>query len=165
VSTTKASATDLLGTPDLLAMQIGCGYLPPHMADDRTISRGRPTWVNVLLAFTAFMTFVYTPWDLFAKPVAEDQEVWFGFLLTGWAAKATEPIHWAIYAAFTYGLWKMRPWMRLWGTVYVAQLAIAMLVWNVLDERGRLLFGIVSAIVFAVLAVFYWQAGRVFEES
>jgi hypothetical protein len=124
----------------------------------------RPAWVNVLLAFTAFMTFVYTPWDIFVKPVAEDQEVWLGFLVRGWAAKATAPIHWAIYAAFTYGLWKMRPWMRFWGTVYIAQMAVAMLIWNLLDARGHVIAALLSALVFAALAWLYWRAGAVFEE-
>ena len=133
-----------------------------HASTDRV---ERPLWVNVLLAFTAFMAFVYTPWDFFVKPVAEDQEVWLGFVLTGWAAKATEPIHGAIYAAFAWGLWKMRPWMRFWGTLYIAQMAVAMLIWNLLDERGHVLAGIVSAVVFVALARAYWGAGRVFERT
>jgi len=133
------------------------------MATGGSISQGRPLWVNALLVFTAFMAFVYTPWDLLWKPVAEDQEVWFGFLLRGWAAKATEPIHLAIYAAFTYGLWKMRPWMRLWGTVYIVQVAIGMLVWNFLDARGHVIAGIASGGVFGALAWAYWRAGRIFE--
>lgn len=124
--------------------------------------RERPTWVNLLLAFTAFMTFVYTPYDLFWKPVEIDQEVWFGVLVRGWAAKATAPIHWAIYGAFTWGLWHMRPWMRLWGTAWIVQIAIGMLVWNVLDERGHLILGLLSGAVFAYLARAYWRAGRIF---
>ncbi|HEY7291704.1 MAG TPA: hypothetical protein VH583_17840 [Vicinamibacterales bacterium] len=51
------------------------------------------------------MTFVYLPFDMFLKPVAEDREVWFGVALSGWWAKATEPIHWAIYALGAWGLW------------------------------------------------------------
>src|SRR5689334_21457260 len=124
-------------------------------------TRVRPTWVNLLLAFTAFMAFVYTPWDMLVKPVAEDQEVWFGLLLTGWAAKATEPLHLAIYAAFSWGLWHMRPWMRFWGTAWIVQVPIGMLVWNLTDPRGSLLGGIVSGLVFAWLARVYWRAGRV----
>jgi len=134
------------------------------MANDGSIFAGRPLWANALLVLCAFMTFVYTPWDLFFKPLAIDQEVWFGFLLTGWAAKATAPIHWAIYAAFTFGLWKMRPWMRFWGTVHSIQIAIGMLIWNLLDARGSVLGGIVSGIVFAYLARAYWRAGRVFTD-
>ena len=69
--------------------------------------------MNVLLAFCLYMTFVYLPFDLFFKPVADDEEVWFGFLLHGWAAKLTEPLHWAIYGAGAWGFWKMRPRQRL----------------------------------------------------
>jgi hypothetical protein len=133
------------------------------MAPDRSLFAGRPAWANVLLVFTAFMTFVYTPWDIFVKPVAEDQEVWFGLLLTGWWAKATAPLHWAIYAAFTWGLWKMRPWMRFWGTAWIVQIALGMLIWNLTDPRGFLIGGIVSGLVFAWLARAFWRAGRVFE--
>ena len=39
---------------------------------------GRPGWMNALMAFCAYMAFVYVPWDFFVKPVAEDQEVWLG---------------------------------------------------------------------------------------
>ncbi|HTO54633.1 MAG TPA: hypothetical protein VMR50_14700 [Myxococcota bacterium] len=46
----------------------------------------RPWWMTGLLAFCAFMAVAYVPWDLFWKPVATDQEVWLGFMLTGWAA-------------------------------------------------------------------------------
>lgn len=133
------------------------------MSPDEAVSR--PLWVNALLVFCAFMTFLYTPWDIFVKPVARDQEVWFGLLLTGWAAKATAPLHWIIYAVFTWGLWKMRPWMRFWGTVYVAQVAIAMVVWNLLDHRGSLIMAIISGISFTWLTVLYWRAGAVFERS
>jgi len=133
------------------------------MISARSIFAGRPAWVNVLLAFTAFMTFVYTPWDLFLKPVARDQEVWLGIVLTGWWAKATEPLHGAIYAAFTWGFWKMRPWMRFWGTVWIVQIAVGMVVWSLTDPRGSVLGGIVSGIVFGWLARLYWRAGEVFE--
>jgi len=144
-------------------MAAACDYGRATMTGIGALFAGRPPWANALLVFTAFMTFVYTPWDIFVKPVAEDQEVWFGLLLTGWAAKATAPLHWAIYGAFTWGLWKMRPWMRLWGTVYIAQIAIGMLVWNLIDERGSLVGGIASGAVFAWLTHAYWRAGRVFE--
>lgn len=136
------------------------------MNDDAPTARSaaarRPSWANALLAFCAFMTFVYTPWDMLMKPVAEDQEVWFGLLLSGWWAKATEPLHLALYAAFTWGLWKMRPWMRFWGTAWIVQVAIGMLIWNLTDERGSLLGGIVTGALFTWLARVYWRAGRVF---
>ena len=128
------------------------------MATDRSILAGRPAWANALLVFAAFMAFVYTPWDIFVKPVAEDQEVWLGLLLTGWPAKATALLHWALWGAFTWGLWRMRPWMRFWGTVWIAQIAVGMLVWNLTDARGSLPVGVASALVFAWLARVYWRA-------
>ena len=57
----------------------------------------RPGWMNAVMVFCAFATVIYVPWDFFVKAVAEDQEAWFGFLLTGYWAKATEPLHWLQY--------------------------------------------------------------------
>lgn len=96
----------------------------------------RPWWMNVMMAASAFLAYVYVPWDFFFKPVAEDQEAWFGILLTGWAAKATEPLHFFIYAAGAYGFWRMRPWMWPWAAVWTAQLAFGMLVWPIVYRGG-----------------------------
>ena len=46
----------------------------------------RPLWMNAILLFCVYMTFIYLPWDIFIKPLKVDQEVWFGVLFTGWAA-------------------------------------------------------------------------------
>ena len=51
------------------------------------VFRDRPTWMNVLMVFSAWMAFVYMPWDIFFKAVADDQEVWVGIVFEGWAAK------------------------------------------------------------------------------
>ena len=41
--------------------------------------------MNVVFLFCVYMTFVYLPWDVFIKPIAEDEEVWFGFYsMAGW---------------------------------------------------------------------------------
>ena len=115
--------------------------------------------MNLLLGFCAYMTFLYMPFDMFLKPMAEDQEVWFGILLTGFWAKATEPFHWLIYAAGYYGFLHMKPWMSPWAALYVGQIAIGMLVWNLTDERGGgWPAGLISGAVFAVLAVWLWLA-------
>jgi hypothetical protein len=108
----------------------------------------RPRWMNLIFAFCVFMTFIYMPFDIFLKPVAQDQEVWFGFLLQGWAAKLTEPIHWAIYGAGAYGFWKMSSWMWPWGAVYSLQIAISMLVWNLM--RDSFLVGAISFAAFMI---------------
>lgn len=115
--------------------------------------------MTLLWAFCLYMTFAYMPFDLFFKPVAEDEEVWFGFVLTGWAAKATEPLHWLIYGAGAYGFWKMSRWMWPWAAVYAAQVMIAMLVWNLVDPRGAgWIAGLVAAAIFAVPTVALWRA-------
>jgi hypothetical protein len=86
--------------------------------------------------------------------------VWFGFRLTGWAAKATEPLHLALYAAGAYGFWHLRPWMWPWAALYAAQVAIAMGVWPLLyvgGARGAAL-GALSFAAFGALALALWRA-------
>jgi hypothetical protein len=119
---------------------------------------GRPHWINAVFVFCLYMTFVYVPFDLFWKPVEHDVEVWFGFALHGWWAKATAPLHWAIYAGGAYGFWKMKRWLHPWAALYVAQVAIGMLVWAWLDERAPAVFGFVAFAAFGALAVALWRA-------
>lgn len=119
----------------------------------------RPWWMNLMLGFSLYMTFVYMPFDLFIKPVAEDQEVWFGFMLTGWWAKATAPLHWLIYAALAFGFWTMRSWMHPWAMLYALQVAIGMGVWCVVDERGPgPVGGLVATGLFMVPVIALWLA-------
>jgi len=125
--------------------------------------RARPLWMNLCMLFCFYMAFIYMPFDIFVKPVAEDQEVWFGIVLTGWYAKATEPLHWLIYGAGAWGFLKMKPWLWPWASLYVCQIAISMLVWSLLDDRGRgLAGGLFMALPFVVLAVFLWRAKALF---
>lgn len=102
--------------------------------DDRL--QDRPWWMNILMLVSGFLAYVYVPWDFFFKPVAVDHEAWFGILLTGWAAKLTEPLHFLIYAAGAYGFWRMRPWMWPWAAAWTAQLAFGMLVWPIVYRGG-----------------------------
>jgi hypothetical protein len=122
--------------------------------------------MNLMMLFCLYMTFVYMPFDLFLKPVASDEEVWFGLLLRGWAAKATEPLHWAIYAAGAWGFWHMRSWMWPWAAVYVAQIAVGMLVWSALDERSAgWWMGIPPLAAFGALAWLLWRSRPLFQPS
>ena len=120
--------------------------------------RRRPWWMNLLWGFCLYMTFIYMPYDIFFKPVAEDQEVWFGFVLEGWWAKATAPLHWLIYGAGAWGFWKMARWMWPWAAAYSAQVVLAMLVWNLTDLRGGLWSGVISAAIVAVPTIALWRA-------
>ena len=125
---------------------------------------GRPAWINALMVFCAYMAFVYVPWDFLWKPVSRDEEVWFGIMFTGWGAKLTEPLHWAIYTAGFYGFYRMRSWMWPWAAAYAASVAIGMLVWPLLYQHGFLL-GAVAFVPFALLARALWQAESQFGEE
>jgi short-subunit dehydrogenase len=120
----------------------------------------RPIWMNALLAFCAYMALIYLPWDIFIKPVERDVEVWFGLSFTGWAAKILAFPHWGVYAAGMIGFWGMRSWMWPWASVYVAQVALGMAVWPILERGGPVgwITGVVAGLVFAIPAVALWQA-------
>ena len=126
----------------------------------------RPWWMNLIFYFCVYMTFIYMPFDMFLKPVAQDEEVWFGFVLHGWWAKATEPLHWLIYGFGAYGFWRMRRWMWPWAAVYAAQVVIAMFVFNIVDPRGGgVAAGLVAAALFAVPMVALWRARPRFQTT
>jgi short-subunit dehydrogenase len=131
----------------------------------RAVLDGRPWWMNLLMIFSAYMALIYVPWDLFVKPVAEDEEVWFGIMFHGWAAKAAAPLHWAVYAAGAYGFRKMRSWMWPWASVYAAQVAVGMLVWSVVYGGGGAvgwLLGLAALVPFAVISAALWRARPLF---
>ena len=102
----------------------------------------QPWWMKSLWLFCLYMTFVYMPWDMFFKPFERWEQVWFGFTIRGWPAKLTEPIHWAIYAAGSWGFLHMRSWMWPWASLYCAQVTIGMIIFNIIagpemgDGRG-----------------------------
>ncbi len=126
----------------------------------------RPWWMNVLMVFCAYMTVVYVPWDLFVKPAALDEEVWFGIRFHGGWAKLLAIPHWAIYAAGAVGFWRMRPWMWPWAAVYAGQVAIGMLVWTGLYGPGGAaswLAGLVVFVPFAYLTLALWRARPLFQ--
>ena len=109
------------------------------------------------------MTFIYMPFDLFYKPVDQDAEVWFGYMPHGWAAKATEPLHWLIYGAGFFGFLKMKQWMFPWAALYVAQVAIGMAVWPWLYSETAWWMGALVGLPFAALAVMLFRAKSQFD--
>jgi uncharacterized protein len=127
---------------------------------------GRPAWINALMVFCAFMAFVYVPWDFFWKPVSRDEEVWLGILVTGWGAKLTEPLHWAIYAAGFYGFYRMRSWMWPWAAAYTMSIGFGMLVWALIELGvNGIPFGLLGFASFGFLARALWNAEPQFGED
>jgi len=124
----------------------------------------RPWWLNLLWIFCLYMTFIYMPFDMFSKPYASWEEVWFGYKLIGWPAKLTEPLHWLIYGAGSYGIWKMKAWMWPWGALYCGQVMIAMMVYGFVNGDGnRPYVGLLVALVFAIPTVALWRSRPLFK--
>jgi hypothetical protein len=126
----------------------------------------RSWWMNALMLFCAFEAFIYGPWDFFVKPVAGDQEVWFGIMFTGWGAKLTEPLHIAVYGAGAYGFWRMCSWMWPWAAAYAAQLAFSMFVWNAVYLGGvsGWILAVLSLAPFGGLTYALWNARDAFNQ-
>lgn len=129
------------------------------------VFRERPWWMSATMVFCAWMAFVYMPWDIFVKPVAEDEEVWFGLLFHGWWAKLLALPHWFVYAAAVYGFRRRRPWMGFWTAAYTAQVAFGMYLWTALETGGfsGIFVGIFPALPFVGLTYAFWNARDYFE--
>lgn len=124
------------------------------------VFRERPWWMSAAMVFSAYMAFVYVPWDLFLKPVAEDEEVWFGIVFHGVWAKVLAIPHWFVYAAAVYGFRRRRPWMAFWAPAYVAQVAFGMFLWTALEQGGftGVVLGLIPAAPFVALTIAFWNA-------
>jgi hypothetical protein len=125
----------------------------------------RPWWMNLMFLFCVYMALVRVPLDIVLTPIAHDQEVWFGIVLRGVWAKATEPLHWAVYGFGAWGFWKMRRWMWPWAAVYATQIAVGTLIWNYQDPRGSGALGALLAAGFLVPTIALWRSRPLFERS
>lgn len=124
----------------------------------------RPWWMNGLMIACALLAGVLIPIDLLHTPLARDEQVWFGYMLTGWGAKLGELAHWAVYAAGAYGFWHMRAWMWPWAAVYAAQVTFAMAVWPLAYRSGwRAGLGAAAGLLFyGLLTRALWNARSLF---
>ena len=122
------------------------------------IFRDRPWWMNVVMVFSAWMAFVYMPWDIFLKPVAEDQEVWFGIMFVGGWAKVMALPHWFVYGAAVYGFRRRRPWMGIASTLYTGQVALGMFLWPILQYGSLMgwLMGFIAGAPFVLLTLAFF---------
>ncbi len=124
------------------------------------VFRERPWWMSATMIFCAYMAFIYMPWDIFVKPVAQDEEVWFGILFTGAWAKILAFPHWFVYGAAVYGFRRRRPWMAFWAPAYTAQVAFGIYLWTAIETGGLsgVLVGLFPALPFIGLTYAFWNA-------
>ena len=73
--------------------------------------------------------------DLTLPHVAE-VEVWLGFELRGTWARATAPIHWAIYATAGLAFARDRDWVWRAAIPWSIYIAFSHLVWNLTSRSG-----------------------------
>jgi hypothetical protein len=116
----------------------------------------RPWWMNALALFCTWMALVQVPKDLLTTPAGAEQEVWFGVLFHGTAAKLLALLHELVYAAGAYGFWRMRAWMWPWAALYAFQLALSAAIWPLLYRSTAR--GLVLGAVFACVAVALWRS-------
>ncbi len=127
-------------------------------AGDGTTSRAnaraaeRPAWASLAAAFCAGTVVFLVLRDLFL-PQVRDVEVWLGFELRGWAARATAPLHWGVFALGAWGFWRCRPWIWPWAAVYGFYVAVSHLVWNLTSASGGGAgAGVVQLLLFSIPA-------------
>ncbi|MDB3993893.1 hypothetical protein N9478_10445 [Gammaproteobacteria bacterium] len=118
----------------------------------------RPGWMSIVMFFCFYMTLIYLPWDIFVKPIMDDQEVWFGVLFFGWLAKLGGVLHWIVYSAFAYGLWHMKGWVRIAIVLYLWQVGFSMIVWTWLSQGEGNWGGFVPGTLFFFLSYLFHRS-------
>jgi hypothetical protein len=98
--------------------------------------------------------------DLFVAD-ARAVEVWLGFELRGPLALVTAPIHWTIFAIFTWAFWQNRSWVVPWAAGYVFYAAVSHVVWSEASPHGRgWRVGLLQGLALAAVAILLLRAGR-----
>jgi hypothetical protein len=120
--------------------------------------------MNGLMYFCVYMAVVHIPLDFLRTPLARDDQVWFGIVFHGWAAKVGEMAHWAVYTAGAYGFWRLRTWRWPWAAVYAAQVAFSMFIWFVVHRGGPggVLLALISLVPYGGITLLLWRARPTF---
>lgn len=125
----------------------------------------RPWWLNLIGLFSLYMTVAYSVFDVVLKPVAVDEDVWLGYTFTGWAAKAGGLAHWIVYAALSWGIWRMRSWAWWLGSLYATQVALAMFLWPLFHTDRGWPGALTAGAIFAVPAIAFWRSRDLFHPA
>ena len=113
------------------------------------------------LALFCAATVVFLVWRDLRVAEARDVEVWLGFEVHGRAARATAPLHWAIFATGAWAAFTRRPWVLPAAAAYAFVVAASHLVWSVASPQGRgLPSGLAQAAALSVPALLLLRAWR-----
>ena len=117
--------------------------------------------MRAMAAFCVF-TICFLVYRDLALPHVSETEVWFGFELHGWLAKATAPLHWAIFGIGAMLFWRGHPRAWLYASGYAAYIALSHLIWNLTSASGGgVAEGLIQLAVFSIpAAVFFWLHRR-----
>ena len=126
------------------------------MSESPRAARGR----QALALFCAVTVVFLAARDLLV-PEVRDVEVWFGVELHGLAARATAPLHWAIFATFAWAFWRAKPWVWRAAAAYVFYVAASHGLWNQLSPHGDgWLAGLAQAAGISLIGVLLLRARR-----
>jgi hypothetical protein len=127
------------------------------MAVGSSTVAGVRRWATALAVFCAVTVVYLVARDLFV-PHVRDVEVWFGIELRGWAARATAPLHWAIFAVGAWAFATQRAWVWPAASLYAVYIAVSHLVWNVTSPSGGgLAAGLLQLGLFLIPAVLVFK--------
>ncbi|TFH24457.1 MAG: hypothetical protein E4H03_03600 [Myxococcales bacterium] len=127
---------------------------------DDTGAQSRPWWMTAM-AIGCMLTVVVTMIGDFFSEGARDTEVWFGFEVTGRAARLTAPLHWAFFAVCAWAFWARKPWIVRVAAAYAFYAALSHLVWSEVSENGRgWSIGLVQAAAISSVGFILLRAGR-----
>jgi hypothetical protein len=113
------------------------------------------------LALLCALTVVFTAWRDLTLPHVRDIEVWLGFEVHGALARATAPLHWAIFATGAWAFATARPWAWSAAAGYVLYVALAHLVWSEASPKGQgWPMGLLQAAGFSLIAWGVWRLRR-----
>jgi hypothetical protein len=114
-----------------------------------------------LMAVGCGLTVAVTMFGDFFIANATNTEVWFGFEITGAAARATAPVHWIFFAVCSWGFWSQKLWVVPVAAAYAFYAAFSHLVWSEVSENGRgWPIGLLQAAAISTVGFLLLRAGR-----
>ncbi|MDG2303266.1 MAG: hypothetical protein P8R42_01220 [Candidatus Binatia bacterium] len=120
----------------------------------------RPGWMTGMATLCAVAVVVLLVRDLFI-PSTRDVEIWFGFEIHGGWARATAPIHWAIFAFGAWGFWTSRPWIVPLAAYYTFYGAFSHIVWSEVSPHGNgIAIGLIQAAAISAFGILLLRQGR-----